>query len=117
MRARSSASRMRSWPSLARRMTTRVTAFLGSLAVAPERALRLVAGFFALRFAMVAGIVLQSGEKKRRREAVASHRIPNERLSRAGAQCAARLQDGYFSASLWPASRLSKLRIVFRTNE
>src|SRR6267378_637095 len=64
MGPRSSASRMRSWPSLARRMTTRVTAFLGSLAVAPERALRLVAGFFALRFAMVAGIVLQSGEKK-----------------------------------------------------
>src|SRR6266481_4341174 len=35
-------------------------AFLGSLAVAPLRALRRVAGRFALRFAMVAGIVLQA---------------------------------------------------------
>ncbi len=34
--------------------------------------------------AMVAGIVLQSKEKKSRREAVASHNTPNERFSRGG---------------------------------
>src|SRR6266436_3960528 len=68
MRAGSSASRMRSWPSLARRLTTRVTAFLGSL-VLPlvdrrRAALRVEGTFFLLRFAIVAG--LYSNWAKRR---------------------------------------------------
>src|SRR5258708_26687448 len=64
MRARSSASRKDSWPGLARRITTRVTAFLGSLALAFARALLFGADFFALRFAMMAGLYYTRSEGK-----------------------------------------------------
>lgn len=47
---------MDSWPGLARRITVRVTAFLGSLVVALERDLRLAADFLAFFLAMVAGL-------------------------------------------------------------
>jgi len=56
-------SRKDSWPGLARRITTRVTAFFGSLALACARAWRFAADFFALRFAMMAGLY-----SKRRKE-------------------------------------------------
>src|SRR5579859_5729005 len=54
--ARNSASRRDSWPGLACRRTTRVTAFLGSLAAAERRGLRLIPDFLCLRLGIVAGL-------------------------------------------------------------
>src|SRR6266849_9255959 len=71
--ARSSASSSVSWPSRARRMTMSVTAFFGSFSFRPARDLRgtlfllerLDAALFALRFAIMAGIVLQLAKTAR----------------------------------------------------
>jgi hypothetical protein len=63
MSARSSASRRMCWPSLARRVTTRVTAFFGSLVTVAPRERRRADRFGALRgfrLGMSAAIVLQT---------------------------------------------------------
>src|SRR5947199_7685378 len=52
--ARSSASKRDSWPGFGRRITTRVTAVLGSLAPAFAAALPFPAYFCAFRLAMIA---------------------------------------------------------------
>src|SRR5690349_517104 len=57
--ARSSASSRVSWPGLGRRITTSVTAFLGSFPEAVARDLCFGARLLGLRFGIVGGIVLQ----------------------------------------------------------
>ena len=85
---------------------------------------RLGAAFFALRLAIMAGIVLQPGKTASGiRCRVPEERGPLRRRALQGTRQARFLremrirQDGYFSASLRPASRLSKLRMVLSTIE
>src|SRR5580765_7070795 len=110
--ARSSASRKDPWPGLARRITTRVTAFLGSLAAEPaERRgadLRVDAVFLPFSFAMVAGlysklVVCEAGG-----------RLSQALVSTNGPELHSRRKRPRYG---WrPAFRLSKFRIVFRTS-
>jgi hypothetical protein len=77
MSARSSASRRRCWPSLARRVTTRVTAFFGSLVTVAPRKRRRADRFGALRgfrLGMSAAIVLQTVLMARRTGSIANFR-------------------------------------------
>src|SRR5579863_5317196 len=90
-------------------MTIRVTAFLGSFAADFRGVLRSrrfrFAVFFDLRFAIQARIVLQDQYK-------------NSSKMRASVSCDPDLSRRcYFSASLRPAFKLSKFRIVFSTSE
>src|SRR5207302_1739791 len=142
-KARSSASSWSSWPSRARIMTIRVTASLGSLL--PDAALLRafsLAGLRALvlRFGIVAGIVAQNAASaSHMRASRASRGIAGQgpnltviepcvakdqagipyfaRNDTPGRPVSCSANQGYCAASLRPALRLSKLRMVFKTIE
>jgi hypothetical protein len=65
--ARTSASSRVSWPTLGRKITTRVTAFLGSLAEAVGRDLRFDGRLFDFGLGIVAGLYSAArGQRKRK---------------------------------------------------
>ena len=89
-------------------MTTRVTAFLGSLAAELERALRLAAGLLVLGFAIVAGLYSKADCEE-------NCRVDHAKCGRS--ICATTKNNyGYFSGVVRPAFKLSKFRIAFRTS-